>query len=248
MRKAYLTIALTVLVLSKLDAATFQLVSNLDNSFIVTPASGTPGQPGYVAAVYSTTVEAPLVGSLSLSYDSASPLTNGSYAWNSLSNLQLAVLFPGAGSGGVNVSFDQTHLDFNPNGISIQVVDGNFFFTNSGTNGSGTSNSGSTFGGSANFINGGYLFTTQPLDTTTRMGFGNYVVEYNALYQLVDISTASTGISPGQPGYSSGTPIYRGNYGNPTDNLAVPEPSALFLLAMGIGGVIALRRVRRKTV
>jgi hypothetical protein len=105
---------------------------------------------------------------------------------------------------------------------------------------------GNTWGGSANFINGHYLFTTQPLNNVTRMGFGDYVVEYNALYQLVDISTASTGIAPGQPGFSSGTTIYKGNYGNPTDNLAVPEPSAASLLAVGLGGVIALRRVRRK--
>lgn len=219
----------TLCALSGLQAATFQLVSNLDNSFIVTPAVGTPGQPGYVAPVFSTTVEAPFVGSLTLSYDATNSLANGSYAWNSLTNLQLAVLFPGAGAGGANVTFDQTHLDFNPAGISIQVVDGNFFFTNSGAKGSGTSNSGSTFGGSANFINGIYLFTTQPLDTATRVGFGNYVVEYNALYQLRDTA--------------SGNPIYQGNYGNPTDNAsAVPEPSALSLLVIGMAGLAALRR------
>jgi hypothetical protein len=78
------------------------------------------------------------------------------------------------------------------------------------------------------------------------MGFGGYVVEYNALYQLVDISTASTGIAPGQPGFSSGTTIYKGNYGNPTDNAsAVPEPSALSLLAVGLGALVAMRRSRK---
>ncbi len=221
----------------RLDAATFQLVSDLDNSFIETPASGTPGDPGYVPAVYSTTVSAPSVGTLTLSYDAPSALTNGSYAWSSLSNLQLNVVFPAA-VGGNAVSFNQTHLDFDSAFIYLQVIDGNFFFTNSGSGGSGTSLSGNMWGGAANFINGNYLFTTQPLDNVTRMGFGGYVVEYNALYQLVDI----TGITPG----NSGTPIYTGNYGNPTDNLAVPEPSAVCLFAIGLGGVVALRRVRRK--
>jgi hypothetical protein len=244
MRSAYVLLALTFLVLSKLDAATFQISSNLDNSFIKTPASGTPGQPGYVAAVYSTTVEPSFVGSLTISYEASNALANGSYALNSLSNFQLSVLFPGANAG-ADVTFNQTHLDFAIAGIYIQVVDGNFFFTNSATGGSGTSlTPGNTWSGSANFINGNYLFTTQPLNNVTRMGFGGYVVEYNALYQLVDISTASTGIAPGEPGYSSGTPIYRGNYGNPTDNLAVPEPSALSLLAIGLGGLAAMRRRR----
>ena len=228
MRIAYLPLALTFLVLSKLDAATFQIASNLDNTF--NTVSFDPGAP----PSFSTTVEAPFVGSLTLSYDAANPLTNGSYAWNSLSNLQLAVLFPGVGIGGVDVTFNQSHLDFDPAGVYIQVVDGNFFFTNS--NGSGTSISRNPWGGSANFVNNVYLFTTQPLDSTTRMGFGGYVVEYNALYQLVR--------DPGGPNNAS---ILQGNYGNPTDNLAVPEPSALSLLAVGMGGWIALRRVRRRT-
>lgn len=236
MRRFYFLVALTILFLPKLDAATFQISSNLDDSF----STGSP-------PVFSTTVETPYVGSLTISYDASNALANGSYALNSLSNFQLSVLFPGANNG-TGVTFNQTHLDFDIAGVFVQVVDGNFFFTNSASSGSGTSLAGNTWGGSANFINGNYLFTTQPLNNLTRMGFGNYVVEYNALYQLVDISTASTGIAPGQPGYSSGTPIYRGNYGNPTDNTAaVPEPSALSLLAVGLGGVIALRRVRRRT-
>ena len=226
---------MATLALARLDAATFQLVSDLDNSFIETPESGTPGDPGYVPAVYSTTVSAPSVGTLTLSYDAPSALTNGSYAWSSLSNLQLNVVFPAA-VGGNAVSFNQTHLDFDSAFIYLQVIDGNFFFTNSGSGGSGTSLSG-IGNGAANFINGNYLFTTQPLDNVTRMGFGGYVVEYNALYQLVDI----TGITPENSG---GIPIYMGNYGNPTDNLAVPEPSALSLLAVGLGGVAMIRRRR----
>lgn len=205
--------------LSRLDAATFQIASDLDNSFAKSGGG------------YSTTVEAPIVGSLLLSYDAANPLANGSYAWSALSNLQLSVTFPTA-VGGNPVTFNQSHLDFNSAGIYIQVVDGNFFFTNSGSGGSGTSLSGSTFGGAANFINGNYLFTTQPLNNVTRMGFGGYVVEYNALYQLVDITGGAN------------TTILMGNYGNPTDNLAVPEPSALSLLAVGFGGVMAMRRRR----
>ncbi len=225
MKKAYLPLALTVLVLSKLDAATFQISSNLDNSF----STGSP-------PVFSTTVAAPYVGSLTLSYDAASALANGSYALNSLSNFQLSVLFPGANSG-ADVTFDQTHLDFAIAGIYIQVVDGNFFFTNSGSAGSGVSLSGNTWGGAANFVNGGYLFTTQPLDSTTRMGFGGYVVEYNALYQLIK--------NPG--GGTNQVTIYQGNYGNPKDNTsAVPEPSAFSLLVVGFGGIVALRRVRRR--
>ncbi|MEY2852713.1 MAG: hypothetical protein RL549_1412 [Verrucomicrobiota bacterium] len=235
MKKNYFTLCMAIFAIARLDAATYQIVSNLDNSF----------STGNNPPVYSTTVEAPFVGSLTISYDASSALTNGSYALNSLSNFQLSVLFPGVNSG-TDVTFNQSHLDFDIAGVYVQVVDGNFFFTNSASGGSGTSLAGNTWGGSANFINGNYLFTTQPLNNVTRMGFGNYVVEYNALYQLVDISTASTGIAPGQPGYSSGTTIYRGNYGNPTDNLAVPEPSAVSLLAVGLGGVIALRRVRRK--
>jgi len=230
MKKTYLPLALTFLVLSKLDAATFQISSNLDNSFFTTPGSGSPGEPGYVAPVFSTTVEAPFVGSLTISYDAPNALANGSYALlNSLGVFQLSVLFPGANNG-TDVTFNQSHLDFDLAGIYIQVVDGNFFFTHS--SGNGQSLSGNPWGGSANFVNGGYLFTTQPLDSATRMGFGDYVVEYNALYQLIK-----------DPGPSQST-IYMGNYGNPTDN--VPEPSAASLLAVGLGGVIALRRVRRK--
>ena len=222
MNKVCLVLCTVAFALGRLDAATFQITSDLDNSF---------NQSG---GGLSTTVEAPIVGSLVLSYDAANPLTNGSYAWSALSNLQLSVIFPTA-VGGSPVTFNQSHLDFNPAGIYVQVVDGNFFFTNSGSGGSGTSLSG-IGNGAANFINGNYLFTTQPLDNVTRMGFGGYVVEYNALYQLV------AGITPG----NSNTPIYTGNYGNPTDNLAVPEPSAVCLFAIGLGGVVALRRVRRK--
>ena len=233
MKKSYFILCMAIFAFARLDAATFQISSNLDNSFGTPPA-------------FSTTVEAPFVGSLTISYDGSIALANGSYALNSLSNFQLSVLFPGVNSG-ADVTFNQTHLDFAIAGIYIQVVDGNFFFTNSGSGGRGTSLADNGWTGAANFINGNYLFTTQPLNNVTRMGFGNYVVEYNALYQLVDISTASTGIAPDQPGYSSGTTIYMGNYGNPTSNVAVPEPSALSLLAVGLGGVIALRRVRRRT-
>ena len=195
MRLFYLNLCLAIFALAKLNAATFQIASNLDNSFGTAPN-------------FSTTVEAPYVGSLVMSYDAANPLANGSYAWSSLSNPQLSVTFPTA-VGENPVTFNQSHLDFDPAGIYLQVVDGNFFFTNSASRGSGTSLSGNVWGGAANFINGNYLFTTQPLNNATRMGFGGYVVEYNALYQLVDI----TGISPGSSG---GTPIYKGNYGNPT--------------------------------
>jgi len=235
------------LAFARVEASTFQLTSNLDNSFIKTPASGSPGQPGYVQAVYSTTVEAPFVGVLTLAYEAENELGNGSYAWSSLSNLSLSAVFAGAGPGGADITFNHGHLDFDSSKIYLQIINGNFFFTNSSN--SGTSLSGNSVGGSANFINGNYLFTTQPLNNVTRMGFGDYVVEYNALYQLLDISTASTGISPGQPGFSLGTTIYMGNYGNPTDNLeAIPEPSALSLLVVGLGGVIALRRCRRSAV
>jgi len=239
MKKSYFTLCMAIFAIARLDAATFQIASNLDNSFIKTPGSGSPGEPGYVAPVFSTTVEAPFVGSLTISYDASNALANGSYALNSLSNFQLSVLFSGA-INGTDVTFNQSHLDFALAGIYIQVVDGNFFFTHSSN--SGRSLAGNTWGGSANFINGNYLFTTQPLNNVTRMGFGGYVVEYNALYQLVDISTASTGIEFGQPGYSQGTTIYMGNYGNPTDN--VPEPSALSLLAVGLGGLAMMRRRR----
>jgi len=220
----YLYLFLTIgLAFAKANAGTFQISSNLDNSFM--DSSGP-------SPVYSTTIEAPYVGALTLTYDAANALANGSYALDSLSNFQLSVLFSGANNG-IDVTFDQTHLDFAIAGIYIQVVDGDFFFTNSGQSGSGTSLSGSTWGGAANFINGGYLFTTQPLDSATRMGFGGYVVKYNALYQLIK-----------DPGASNESTIYTGNYGNPTDNLAVPEPSALSLLAVGLGGLALVRRRR----
>jgi hypothetical protein len=226
----YLYLFLTIgLAFAKANAGTFQISSNLDNSFM--DSSGP-------SPVFSTTIEAPYVGALTLTYDAANALANGSYALNSLSNFQLSVLFSGANNG-IDVTFDQTHLDFAIAGIYIQVVDGDFFFTNSGSgqsgseSGSGTSLSGSMWGGAANFINGGYLFTTQPLDSATRMGFGGYVVEYNALYQLIK-----------DPGASNQSTIYQGNYGNPTDNLAVPEPSALSLLAIGLGGLAMMRRRR----
>jgi len=225
MKKSYFTFCMAIFAVARLDAATFQIASNLDNSFIKTPGSGIPGEPGYVAPIFSTTVEAPFVGSLTISYDAPSALANGSYALNSLGVFQLSVLFPGANNG-TDVTFNQAHLDFDLAGIYIQVVDGNFFFTHS--SGNGQSLSGNPWGGSANFVNGGYLFTTQPLDSATRMGFGDYVVEYNALYQLIK-----------DPGASQST-IYMGNYGNPTDN--VPEPSALSLLAVGLGGLAMMRR------
>ena len=230
MKKSYFTLCMAIFAITRLDAATFQIASNLDNSFIKTPGSGSPGEPGYVAPVFSTTVEAPFVGSLTISYDASNALANGSYALNSLGGFQLSVLFPQANNG-TDVTFNQSHLDFDLAGIYIQVVDGNFFFTHS--SGSGQSLSGNPWGGSANFVNGGYLFTTQPLDSATRMGFGGYVVEYNALYQLIK-----------DPGASNQSTIYQGNYGNPTDNLAVPEPSALSLLAVGLGGLAIVRRRR----
>jgi len=227
MKKSYFTFCMAIFAVARLDAATFQIASNLDNSFIKTPGSGIPGEPGYVAPIFSTTVEAPFVGSLTISYDAPNALANGSYALNSLGVFQLSVLFPGANNG-TDVTFNQSHLDFDLAGICIQVVDGDFFFTHS--SGSGQSLSGNPWGGSANFVNGGYLFTTQPLNSATRMGFGDYVVEYNALYQLIK-----------DPGASQST-IYMGNYGNPTDN--VPEPSALSLLAVGLGGLAMMRRRR----
>jgi hypothetical protein len=222
------------------SAATQTLFSNLDNSFTI--GTSQPGSP----PVFSNTVEAPFVGSLTLSYDAESALANGTYSWNSLSNLSLNVSFPNAGTAGV--TFNQSHLDFDPLNIRIQVVDGNFFFTN--TNGSGVSLAGNSVGGSANFINGNYLFTTQPLNSDTRTGFGGYVVDYNALYQLVDITTASVGIAPGQPGYSGGTPIYMGNYGNPTANASaatIPEPSAAMLGSLGALALLRRKRAQKTT-
>ena len=228
----YLSLALAIFA-SSASAATYQLTSNLDNSFIVSP-----GNP----PVFSTTVEAPYFGTLTLSYDAESELTNGTYAWDSLQTLTLTVNFPA-----VSQNFTQADLDTPSADIRIQVIDGNFFFTNVNSSGSSVSLSGNPYGGSANFINSSnYLFTTQPLNAATRMGFGGYVVDYNALYQLVDLSTASTGILPGQPGYSSGTQIYMGNYGNPTANASattVPEPSAALL---GCFGALALFRRNRR--
>ena len=218
------------------SAATFLLSSNLDNSFFV----GTPG-PTELPTM-STTVEAPFVGSLTLSYDADSALSDGSYAWSSLTNLSLSVNFPGQG-----ITFNQGQLDTPAADVKIQVIDGNFFFTNINPSGSTVSLNPQIGSGSANFVNDNYVFTTQPLNSDTRTGFGGYVVDYNALYQLIDLSTASVGIEPGQDGFSMGTQIYRGNYGNPTANASaangVPEPSAALL---GSLGALALLRRRKR--
>ncbi len=213
------------------SAATFQLSNNLDNTF----STGSP-------PVFSTTVVAPYVGSMTLSYQADSALTNGSYAWTSLTTVNLSVVFPDQGG----LTFTQAQLDTPATDIKIQVVDGNFFFTNINTNGSSTSLSGGTYGGSANFINGNYRFTTQPLNSETRTGFGGYVVDYNALYQLIDSTNASVGIAMGMPGYVAPTTVYKGNYGNPTANVSaatVPEPSAALLGALG---TLALLRRRKR--
>lgn len=226
----YLSLALAVLA-SSASAATYQITSNLDNSFY--QSQGPP-------PVFSTTVEAPYVGNLTLSYDAENPLANGTYAWNSLTTLTLTVTFPD-----VSQTFTQADLDTPSADIRIQVIDGNFFFTNVNSSGTSSSLTGRPISGSANFVNSSnYLFTTQPLNAATRMGFGGYVVDYNALYQLVDLSTASG--TPGQPGYTSGTQIYKGNYGNPTANASattVPEPSAALL---GCFGALALFRRNRR--
>lgn len=215
---------------SSASAAVFQLTSNLDNSFL-----DSPGPP----PVFSTTVISPYTGSLVLSYEAATELTNGSYAWDSLTNLTLNVTFPGSGQ-----TFSHDDLDHPSSEVRIQVIDGNFFFTNTDPNGKrSTSESGfaNEVWGSANFVNAAkYLFTTQPLNDITRMGFGGYVVEYNALYELIDLNTPQPG--PPGPGVNPGTAILRGNYGNPTDNL-IPEPSAALLGCLG--SLALLRRNRR---
>lgn len=233
-----LTVSISACLLIPTLGATYQLSCNFDNSFF----QGDPPPPG-TAPTFSTTVEAPYVGSMTLSYEAENSLADGTHTWESLATtLVLSVNFPSAGRAGetVGVNFNQTHLTTPAQDVRIQVVGGNFFFTNINTNGSSPDQPHGS--GSANFFNNSYLFTTQPLYSETRMGFGGYVVDYNALYQLVDKSTASTDIEPGQPGFSSGTTIYRGNYGNPTANV-VPEVSSVLMGCLGALGL--LRRNRR---
>jgi len=237
------------------QAGTFQLVNDLDNTRVGWDSSA--GQ-----YVMSGTVAAPYVGSMTLSYDAPNALANGSYAWSSFSNLSLNINFPGK-----EISFNQGHLDVDPAHVFVQVIDGNFFFTNdTDANGIAVYNkwaypdgpvwfssaifSGEFPGQTANgFENTTYIFAAQPVNNLTRTSdFLPFVANYNSVYSL----SSYWSTQDGEPyGYAPGTSItvwsdiYGGNYGNPTDNrtAGVPEPSALSLLAVGLG--LVLRRSRR---
>jgi hypothetical protein len=79
------------------------------------------------------------------------------------------------------------------------------------------------------------------------------LLHFNPSVDTVPTYTHATGIAA-SPGFSVGGKLLSGgtlyNVGSTLGTVSVssvPEPSALSLLAVGLGGVIALRRVRRRT-
>ena len=213
------TLTAAFLASGRIDAATIQISSNLDG-------------------VWSESVEAPYVGTITITYDGSGPLTNGSYALTSLSNYQVSIVFPNVPGVG-QIAFDQSHLDVNPAGIFIQVINGSFFFTNSATNGrttslgNGRSPVDSPLIASAVFDNGVYSFGAEFINSTLLTGgwSGGANKQYNAKYEMGGRSPSDQIIG------------VNGDYGTSTP---VPEPSTYGLILGGLA--LAGAAVRRRKI
>lgn len=117
----------------------------------------------------------PFVGSGSFSYSAAAALPNGSYDWNSFSNLTLQLTIGG-------VTFTQVDLTTPSSQVNIEIRGSFFFFSNDLGQGTGTGR------GSADFTNGQNTLTTEPYDPNTGPLFGGGL--NNPLYRAA-INTAT---------------------------------------------------------
>lgn len=82
--------------------------------------------------------------------------------------------------------------------------------------------------------------TTYYSDRNLRVIEGRWVYRFEVTAPVSNVISISFGAGP------SGSGIDPTPYVNAMTVTQVPEPSALSLLAVGLGGVMALRRVRRK--
>jgi hypothetical protein len=92
----------------------------------------------------------PNYGTGTLSYEAEQPLVDGSYAWDSISNLQLVIAL------GSSVFTEDDLLTLSST-VYIEVRNGGFFFSN--IDGYSTTSPG---GGSADFTSGSYNLSVQP--------------------------------------------------------------------------------------
>jgi hypothetical protein len=178
---------------------------------------------------FDNALTAPFVGNATLSYLAGSPLSDGVYAWNSFSGLTFSATFPG-----LPVTFTQAHLLSTD--VYVAVVGSNFFFANP------NSASNSPFGGSADFSNGSYIFTNEPIDNVSLTSTFRGTSFTYPLYQIWDAFDATNIFYMGTYGADRQSATTGGGGGDPS---AVPEPgqvAASLLLLGGIGGYVFVKR------
>jgi len=158
---------------------------------------------------FDDALTAPFVGNATLSYSAGSPLADGVYAWNSFSDLSFTASFPDLG-----VTFTQEDLDSTD--VYVAIVGSNFFFANPDPD------TNSPYNGSADFVNGTYVFTNEPIDVVSlKSTFRGTAFSY-PLYQVYSTDAVDPAYL-GSYGTDRQLASLGGGGGNPT---AVPEPGS----------------------